>query len=448
MLRFAIPSIIAMLVSAVYNIVDQIFIGQAVGTLGNAATNIAFPLAMSCTATGLLFGIGGAANFNIHMGQRDYEKAPYFIGNAVTMILICGTLLAFLTELFLTPMLRGFGSPEEVLPYAAEYVRITALGFPFLILTIGGGHLIRADGSPQMTMICSLSGAIINVFLDALFVFGFHWGMTGAAAATVIGQIVSGSLVYHYMRHFKTLPLKKEHFIPRAALVVQTASLGIASAVNQVAMMVVQIVLNNSLKYYGGLSVYGESIPIACAGIITKVNQVFFSAVIGIAQGSQPIESFNYGAKKYGRVRATYLLALKSAATVSFGSFLIFQLFPRQILTLFGNGTEEYFRFGVRFFRIYLACTWANCIQPVTSQFFASVGKAFKGMFISLTRQILFLLPVILILPLYLGIDGIVFAGPIADMLAAIVAAVMVTLEFREMHRLELAGQAVKVTEN
>ncbi len=437
MVKFAVPSIIAMLVSALYNIVDQVFIGQAVGTLGNAATNIAFPLAMSCTAIGLLFGIGGASNFNLHMGRREYDKAPFFVGNAASMLCIGGVLLTLVTELFLTPMLRAFGSPEEVLPYALEYVRITAIGFPFLILTIGGGHLIRADGSPVMTMICSLSGAIINTFLDALFVFGFHWGMAGAAAATVIGQIFSGTLALHYIIHYKTVPLKKVHFIPRPETVLQAASLGTASCINQLAMMAVQIVLNNSLKYYGGLSVYGSSIPIACAGIVTKVNQVFFSVVIGIGQGSQPIESFNYGARRYGRVRKTYMLALRAAAAVSFSSFLMFQFFPRQLLSLFGNGSEEYFQFGVRFFRIYLFCTWANCIQPVTAQFFASIGKPVKGMFISLTRQILFLLPIIVILPLFIGIDGIVYAGPVADLMAAVFAAVLVMIEFRDMSRLE-----------
>ena len=441
MKQFALPSIVAMLVSALYNIVDQVFIGQAVGTLGNAATNIAFPLAMSCTAIGLLFGIGGAANFNLHLGRKEYEKAPYFMGNAVTMLLLLGTVLGLLAELFLTPMLKGFGSPADVLPYAKEYVRVTAIGFPFLILTTGGGHLMRADGSPKMTMIASMSGAIINVFLDALFVFGFHWGMFGAAFATIIGQIFSGCLVLWYMRRTKTVELESKHFIPQLKVVLQTASLGVASCVNQLGMMVVQIVLNNSLKHYGSLSVYGESIPIACAGIVTKVNQVFFAVVIGIAQGSQPIESFNYGARQYKRVKDTYLLALKAAATISFVSFVIFQVFPKQLLSLFGNGTDLYFEFGVRFFKIYLFFTWANCIQPTTSQFFASVGKPLKGMFISLTRQILFFLPVLLILPVFMGIDGILFVGPTADGLAAVVAAIMVAFEFKNMSKLKEAPQ-------
>lgn len=437
MLKFAVPSIIAMLVSAVYNIVDQIFIGHYVGPLGTAATNIAFPLAMSCTAIALLFGIGGAANFNLHMGRKEYEKAPYFIGNSLVMLFGLGLLLFLLVETILQPMILFFGSPLEVLPYAKEYVRITAVGFPFLILTIGGGHLIRADGSPNMTMICSLSGAVINTVLDALFVIGFGWGMQGAAYATIIGQIVSGCIVIFYMRGFKTIPLLKKHFLPKLSIVLQAASLGIAACVNQMAMMAMQIILNNSLKYYGGLSMYGESIPIACAGIVTKVNQLFFSVVIGIAQGSQPIESFNYGARQYKRVRDTYLLTIQSSFAVSVIAFATFQLLPKQLLGFFGNGSEEYFHFGVRFFRIFLLCTWANCIQPATSQFFASVGKPLKGMFISLTRQIIFLIPLILILPLFFAIDGIFFAGPIADALAAIIALIMVKFEFDDMKKKE-----------
>lgn len=437
MKKFAVPSIIAMLVSALYNIVDQIFIGQYVGTLGNAATNIAFPLAMSCTAIGLLFGIGGAANFNLHMGRKLYDKAPYFIGTALVMMLVCGTCLAVFTEAFLEPMLVFFGSPADVLPYATEYVRITAIGFPFLILTTGGGHLLRADSSPNMTMICSLSGAVINTFLDALFVIGFHWGMQGAAYATIIGQIFSASLVLNYMRHFKTVPLKREHLKLHLPLIMQTASLGTASCVNQIAMMGMQIILNNSLKHYGALSVYGESIPIACAGIATKVNQIAFSIVIGIAQGSQPIESFNYGAKQYDRVKKTYMMTIKAAFVASFTAFILFQGFPRQILGIFGSGSPEYIQFGVKFFRIFLFFTWVNCIQPATSQFFASVGKPLRGMFISLTRQILFLIPLILVLPLFFQINGILYAGPIADALAAAVAVWMVRIEFKDMDRLK-----------
>lgn len=437
MLKFAIPSIIAMMVSAIYNIVDQLFIGHAVGYLGNAATNIAFPLAMMCTSVGLLFGIGGASSFNISMGAEEKEDAPYYIGNSIVMLLGGGTLLFLLVEIFLTPLLIAFGSPENVLPYAKDYVSITAIGFPFLIITTGGGHLIRADGSPKMTMICNLSGAIINVFLDALFVLGFGWGMSGAAWATVIGQVFSGILALSYLSNCKTVSIKKEHLLPNLHYLKRIMSLGAASGINQIAMMAVQIVLNNSLKYYGARSEFGEAIPIASAGIVTKVNQMFFSVIIGIAQGSQPIESFNYGAKKYDRVRMAYFLAISAGAVLSILSFLTFQLFPRHIISLFGEGNESYYKFGTSYFRIFLFFTIVNFMQPITSTFFTSIGKAYKGIFLSLTRQILFLLPVMIILPLFIGIDGILYSGLIADFLAFIVTVIMITIELRNMSKLE-----------
>ena len=329
MVRFAVPSIVAMLVSALYNIVDQLFIGQAVGTLGNAATNVAFPLTTSCVALSLLFGVGGASCFNLTMGRGKKDEAVYFVGNALVCLAGSGLILCVLAQVFMVPLLKLFGAPADVLPLAETYVRITAVGFPFLILTTGGCHLIRADGSPQMAMICNLTGAVINTILDALFVMGFHWGMAGAAIATVIGQVVSAIIVIRYLLHFKTVPLLPKHLKLQAACVKRTAQIGLASFFNQIAMMIVQVVLNNTLTYYGALSVYGEAIPLACAGIVIKVNQVFFSVVIGLAQGSQPVESFNYGAEKYDRVRKAYRLAATAGVIISVLSFALFQIFPR-----------------------------------------------------------------------------------------------------------------------
>ncbi len=393
MFKFAIPSIIAMLVGALYNIVDQLFIGHKVGTLGNAATNIAFPLSTSCIALALLFGIGGASCFNLALGRGEKEKAIHFVGNALVMLFACGTALCLIAQVFLTPMLLAFGAPMDILPYAESYVRITSLGFPFLLLTTGGGHLMRADGSPKMTMISNLSGAVINTILDAVFVLGFDWGMKGAAYATIIGQIFSAGLVINYMRKFKTAPLQRKHFKIEWKYLSQIMSIGMASFFNQLAIMIVQIVLNNSLKYYGALSVYGEAVPLACAGIVMKVSQVFFSIVIGIGQGTQPIESFNYGAKNYKRVREAYKMACIAGGSVSMVSFLLFQLFPRQILAAFGDGTASYFEFGEKYFRVFLFFTCLNFLQPITSTFFTSIGKAIKGVFLSLTRQIFFYFP-------------------------------------------------------
>ena len=443
MMKFAIPSIIGMLVTALYNIVDQLFIGQGVGTNGNAATNIAFPFTTACMAVALLLGIGGASCFNLTLGRGDKKRAGFFAGNSITMLILCGVVIAAVTLMFLTPLLKLFGSPDEVLPYAQEYVRVTAIGFPFLILTAGGGHIIRADGSPGMTMACNMVGAIINVILDALFVLVFKWGMTGAAAATVIGQIVSSIMVLMYLRKFKTVKLTLEHFKPQLATVKRIATIGMASCFNQLAIALVQIVLNNSLKHYGRLSIYGENEPIACAGIVMKVNMIVFSIVIGLAQGTQPIESFNYGAKNFNRVKKAYRLAVVAGAIVSIAAFALFQLIPRQILSLFGEGSETYFEFGVKFFRVFLFFTWINCLQPITSTFFTSIGKPIKGVFLSMTRQIIFFVPFLIILPLKFGIDGIVYTGPIADLLSAIVAFLMVHYDFISMSKLEKKEGAV-----
>lgn len=437
--RFAIPSVIAMLVSALYNMVDQLFIGHSIGVLGNAATNVAFPLSMVCTSIGLLCGIGGAANFNLCMGRREPEHAKSYVGNAISMLAILGVILCVAVQLFLRPMMLLFGATPDVIDYACTYTRITSIGFPFLIVTIGGSNLIRADGSPKFSMLCNLVGAIVNTILDPLFIFVFHMGMAGAALATITGQILSFALVVLYLRGFKTLPLSLSDLKPNMACWARIAALGATPAFNQVAMMVVQIVMNNTLTHYGSNSVYGSDIPLACAGIISKVNMLFFSFVIGISQGLQPIVSFNFGAQKYDRVKDAYKKAVFAATAISIVAFLCFQLFPRQIIGIFGSGSEEYLHFAERYFRIFLFFTFLNGIQPVSSNFFTSIGAPKKGIFLSLTRQIIFLLPLLLIFPYLFGIDGVMYTAPIADLAAASVSIVMVVREFKIMAELQKA---------
>ena len=433
--QFAIPSIISMLVGSLYNIVDQFFIGQRVGELGNAATNIAFPLSTSCLALALLIGIGGSSAFNLAMGSGHEKRAVNIMGNAVVLLAGSGLVLSIITLLFLKPLLLFFGSPKSVLPYAMEYTKITAFGFPFLLLSTGGGHLIRADGRPRITMLCNLVGAVLNTILDALFVFGLNLGMSGAALATIIGQIVSGALAIGYLMHGKTVTIHRENLRIKWENVTRIASLGMAPCSNQVAMMVVQIIMNQSLKHYGSHSIYGENIPIACAGIITKVNMIFMSFVIGLSQGLQPIASFNYGAGKKGRVKEAYIKAISIGAVLAVIAFLMFQFFPRQIISIFGDGSELYYQFAIRYFHVFLFFTFVNFMQPITSNFFTAIGKPMVGSFLALTRQILFLLPLILLFPLFLGIDGIMYAGPVADCLAAVVCFIMVYRELRNFNQ-------------
>ena len=431
--RFAIPSIIAMLVSSLYNIVDQFFIGRSVGMLGNAATNVAFPLTITCTAISLLCGIGGAANFNLSMGRKQREKAVKFAGGAIGMMLTRGVVLCILAEIFLEPMVRAFGATDQILEYTLIYTGITVLGFPFLIVTTGGSNLIRADGSPKFSMICTLVGAVINTILDPLFIFGLDMGIAGAAWATIIGQVVSGVMVLGYLSRFKTVHIPLKSLIPSRAAWLPVISLGIAPFFNQFAMMIVQIVMNNTLTYYGAQSSYGSDIPLACAGIISKVGMIFFAIVIGISQGIQPIISYNYGAENYDRVKQTYKKAVTAAVGISIVAFLLFQLFPRQIIGIFGSGSEEYFLFAEKFFRIYMFFTFINGIQPITANTFTSIGKAGYGVFLSLTRQIIFLLPLLLILPLFMGIEGVMFSAPVADGIAAVLCIFFIVREFRRM---------------
>lgn len=431
---FAIPAIISMLVSSLYNIVDQIFIGQGVGMLGNAATNIAFPISIISTATALLLGIGSASNYNLSSGAGNQERACEVAGTGLSMLAICGLALAAVVLAFLDPLLHIFGVTPDVLPYAQDYTGITAFGLPFLILTTGGTHLIRADRSPTYSMVCMLTGAIINTILDPLFIFGCGWGIQGAAWATVIGQAVSGGLVLLYFVRFRNMELKTQMLRPRGKLLKAIAALGMASCINQIAMAAVQITMNNTLRYYGASSVYGTDIPLACVGVISKVNMVFMAICIGISQGCQPIWGYNYGAEKYDRVWQAYKRAFQISLLVGIGFFLAFQFFPRAIVSIFGNGSEAYFHFAERYFRIFMLMTFINGVQPMCSGFFTSIGKAKLGIAVSLTRQVLFLLPLILVFPIFLGIDGVMYAGPIADGAAAVTA---ISLAVRELRKLK-----------
>ena len=380
--KYSVPSVIAMLVSSLYNIVDQIFIGQGVGMLGNAATNVAFPFVNVCIALSLLIGIGGASNFNLNMGRGKNEKAKSFAGTSISLLILSGLAISIFSLLFLKPILIAFGSTKQVFPYALTYTRITALGFPFLIATNGFCNLIRSDGSPRYSMVVIVTGAVINTCLDPLFIFGFHWGIAGGAAATVIGQAVSCVMAAVYLTRFRTMKLTKD-----------------------------------------------------CLKI--KADNLKDIVSIGIAQGCQPILGFNYGAQLYSRVRDTLKKEIITVTAIFSAAFICFQLIPRQIVSIFGEGSAAYFHFAERYFRIYLFMVFINGLQPIVSNFFSSIGKSLKGMFLSLTRQILFLLPLILLLPVFLGIDGVMYAGPIADGIAAVTAFFLGRHEFIQMRKLE-----------
>lgn len=434
---FAIPSIIATLVSSLYNIVDQVFIGQGVGYLGNAATNVSYPLTTICLALALLIGIGSASRFSLSLGAGEKNEAARVVGNGICMMVLFGIVYAVIIEIFLYPMLNAFGATAENLPYAVTYSRIIAIGMPFQIVTTSMSNLIRADGSPKYSMACMLIGAILNTILDPIFIFIFDLGVAGAAWATIIGQFFSFIAAALYIRKFKSIRLKREHIRLHVKDCLNTASLGMSNSLNQVAITLVQIVMNNSLTYYGAMTVYGKDIPLAACGIVMKTNAILLAFFIGISQGSQPIVGFNYGAKQYPRVRKTYKLAIACSFVISTIGFILFQFFPYQIISLFGQGDDLYYEFAIHFMRTFLFMVIVNGVQLISSNFFSAIGKPVKGLLLSMTRQVFFLIPLILILPLFFGIDGVLYAGPVADGVAFVVSVTLISLEMKKMRRME-----------
>lgn len=437
---FAVPSVIAMVVSSLYNIVDQIFIGQGVGYLGNAATNVAFPLTTICMALALLIGVGSASRFSLYLGAGQKERAAKVVGNAFCMMILCGIVYAVLIEAFLQPLLTAFGATEDIMSYALDYTRITALGMPLLIVTNGMSNLARADGSPKYSMTCMLVGAVINTILDPIFIFVFHWQVAGAAAATVIGQVVSCMMAVMYLKRFQSVQVKRAYFRLSVGESFQTATLGMSNSLTQLALTFVQIVMNNSITYYGAESIYGKEIPLAACGIVMKTNSIMLAVIIGISQGNQPILGFNYGARQYDRVRKAYKLAILCNLVISCLFWSLFQFCPRQIISLFGTGDALYFEFAVKFMRIFLLMALINGVQLLSSNFFAAIGKPVKGVMLSLTRQVFFLIPLMLVLPRFFGLEGVLYAGPVADFAAFVVTLLFITIEMRAIRRMELSA--------
>lgn len=430
LLQFAIPSIISTLISSLYNMVDQIFIGQRVGYLGNAATTVAYPLTFLCGALTLLFSNGSAVNFNILNGKGRRREAMTFAGNGLTLIIAEGLFLGLVVGLFAPFFVKLFGATEDVYPYALTYMRIITIGIPSLVLTAGGTLLIRSDGSPRYALICSMSGVILNFILDYLFLFPLNMGIAGAAIATIMGQILSAILVIAYMFRFKTDRFKRSDFKLSWNRFMMIAAIGLSPSVNQAAMMVMNLVLNNALKHYGDLSPYGGSEALAAAGVVTKVNFLFYSTIIGFGIGAQPILGFNFGARKYKRVTDTYFIALRYALMVGAIETLCFWLFPRQILHMFGSGNSGYEAFAIRYMHVFMMLLIITGIPPISMHLMTSIGKGKRGVLISLSKQTTLIL-LLSLLPLAFGIDGVLYAGPTADIIAALVSFLVIRHEFQ-----------------
>ena len=435
--RFSLPSIIAMLVSSLYNIVDQIFIGQGLGYLGNGATTVAFPLSTFCLAITLLLGVGAASCYSLRLGEGDRKTAAYCIGSSLSFSLLAGLAILILGELFLPWLLPVFGATSENIGLAIEYSRIILIGFPVLIIENVISQVCRADGSPNFSMAFMVAGAIVNCILDPLFIFVFNWGMSGAAWATVIGQFVSLAIALFYLPHFKQVKLSRDDFKIRWSVLGKCCELGLSSALNQAALLAVQITVNNLFKHYGALSIYGSNIPIAASGVAFKLNGLYVSLMVGLSQGLQPIVGFNYGAGKYERVKKCMKLAMVSMVILGCMVEAIFQLFPEQLLSLFGAGDDLYIRFGVLMLRVYFACIGIQGIVQLSSTYFAAIGQPPKGIFLSLSRSIIYFMPLVFLFSSLWGIDGQICAQPIADFLAVITSLILDTKSFKKMNELE-----------
>lgn len=430
--KFAIPGIITQLVSSLHNIADQIFLGHGVGDLGVAATNIVFPIMTLITALSALLGLGAAARFSILLGEKQPDAAADILGNAVSLVVLSGTALCAITSVFLAPMLFLFGATDLIMPFARPYARIICLGVPFGIFSTAMSYFIRADGNPNYSSLVLLAGAVFNIVFDPLFLFALDMGIAGVALATVLGQVLSALLALYYLRKkLKSVSISAGNFAVRLPAVRLIFSLGAAAFTTHILNTISQIILMNSLRHYGALSIYGSEAAIAASGAAGKISMVFLSSIIGIALGCQPILGFNLGNRQYGRVKETYLAALRYGTIIAAASFLALQLFPKQIFSIFHSDNPLFYAFSAKYIHIYFAMLFLNAIQPITSNFCTAVGKANLGFWMAVIRQGILLIPLLLLLPRWLGINGVLLAGAVSDAIAAAIAAFIARKEIK-----------------
>ena len=441
--KFSIPCIISLLVNSLYNIVDQIFIGWGVGYLGNGATNVVFPLTMICLAFALMFGDGASAYLSLKLGEKKKEEAAKGVGNGIAISAIIAIAMCVITLTFLPQVLKLFGCTENLREYALKYGKIIAIGLPFMIMGTTLNSIIRADGSPKYSMTSMLTGAILNTILDPIFIFVFKMGVEGAAIATVISQIVTFVLNIIYIKRFKSIKVSKDSFKLKGNVVKKVATLGISSFITQMSIVFVMAAENNLLGKYGAQSEFGSEIPITVLGIVMKISQILNSIIIGIAAGAQPIFGYNYGARKFDRVKQTLKIVLGTSVIISTSAFILFQTIPDKLISIFGSGDEKYMEFACMAFRIYLMLTIFNGIQIPSGIFFQAIGKSSRSAILSLSRQILFLIPAMIIFSSMFGIKGVLFAGPFADLLAFIIASTLLIIEVKHLKQTNIKSEAL-----
>ncbi len=436
LMQFALPAIIAMLVNSVYNIVDQIFIGQGIGYLGNAATTISFPIVTIILAVSTLLGAGGSAYAAIKLGEKKEEEAERTLGTVTILTLAASAVVVAAGFIFLEPMLRLFGATDNTMVYAREYTSIILIGTPFNMLGVVLSNMARTDGSPSVAMYAMLAGAFLNTILDPVYIFVLHWGVTGAAIATITSQIISAVvLVMYFVNKGKNMRYRKSILRVDPEICRLVLPLGISSGITQIASTILQVVMNNSLVYYGNQTAVGGDVALSAMGIVNKIGMILVSVCLGIGIGSQPIFGFNKGANQPKRVRKTFLVAAASATTVAVLGWLVCQLFPGAILSLFGTEDPQFNLFAERCLRIYMLGIFAAGFQVVSTSYFQSTGQPLKASILSMLRQLLLLIPLILILPLRFGLSGILYAGPAADIISAIVVSQFIIHELRKLNK-------------
>lgn len=431
MVRFAVPSIISLVLNSLYNMVDQIFIGNSsdgANGLGNAATNVILPLMTVVLAVGLMIGDGCAAYMGLNMGKGKADKAAKGVGNAMVLTIGFGVIFTILCQIFLEPLCWLFGATEASIDLCLGYGRPIVLGFTFLAIDMSFTSIIRADGRANVGLIGMLIGCIANIILDPIFIFVFDWGVAGAGWATIIGQILNAIYFLVCMTRCKTVKLEKEDFKLNGKACGKMCVLGLSSFITQFALVIVIAVVNNTLKVTGMASKYGADIPIAVMGIVMKVSQILVSIVLGLATGILPVISYNYGSGKYDRVKKFYKYAVIIGTIVMVAAWAIIELFPKQIVSIFGKQDELYMEFAHKCMQTYLAATFTVGVSIVTGIFFQAIDKPIQSTVLSLLRQIVVLVPAVLILGAVGDVTTVLWAGPISDGISCIAS--IITLVF------------------
>lgn len=444
MQKYAIPCIISLLVGALYNIVDQIFIANAsyLGSYGNAANTVVFPLTVVALAIAVMIGDGCCAFVSISLGQDEVRKAKQSVGNAVVVCLVSSIVLTAIYLIFADIILVMFGGTvnAEAYRHSQEYFFYITLGVPFYMFGQAMNPIIRADGSPRFAMISTLAGAVLNVILDPVFIFGFRWGMMGAAVATVIGQVVTAILAVWYLLHMKIIKPTAGDFALRGKVCSRMLTLGITSFLSQISLVAAMAAINNMIRKYGALdAVFGQEqyaqIPMAVVGIVMKFFQIVISIVVGMAAGCIPIVGFNMGARKSARVKELFTKLLAAEAGVGAVALVLVEIFPRPLIALFGAANESvyYTDFAVRSFRIYLCMIILACVNKACFIFLQAMGKAGESTALSMVREVVFGVGFALLLPYFFGLDGVLYSMPLSDILTFLIAAYLIVKTYRSL---------------